>query len=56
MTLQEKWEKAHDVLVDMYRTAAREKEQGYDRESTRSEVALAERIEHEAWIAFRDAT
>ena len=48
------WEKSHDALSELYRLAARESEQGYDRESTRLAIDEAEKAEHAAWLAYRD--
>ena len=47
------WEKLNDTLRDLYRQCAREREQGYDRETTRNAVYAAERAEHEAWLNYR---
>lgn len=47
------WQAAHDALEAAYRLAAKEAEQGLDRESTRRLVAAAENAEQRAWIAYR---
>lgn len=56
MSLLAVWKSCNDALIDVYRLAAREKEQGYDRESTRAAMDRAERAEHAAWLAYRDSS
>ncbi len=55
MSKQSEWEAIHDQLMEVYRLAAREKEQGYDREATRTRMDALEKQEHAAYLAFRDS-
>ena len=48
------WEYYHDRLCDLYKQAARERDEGYDRPETNEAIDRAEVIEHAAWLRYRD--
>jgi hypothetical protein len=49
------FETLNNELSQLYRQCARENAAGYDRPETNTKIDAAEKAEHDAWIAYREA-